>query len=101
MLEISHVSVCASDFAQQLSAVPWSPPAVLDIGQDRRGRDDGHKRRPLERKTKPSALPHHSWGVPRPVLAHSPPCQQSCAIASGQGFAQQGVRIPGAASRQQ
>lgn len=39
MLEISHVSVCASDFAQQLSAVPWSLPAVLDIGQDGRGRE--------------------------------------------------------------
>lgn len=39
MSEISHVSVCASDFAQQLSAVPWSLPAVLDIGQDGRGRE--------------------------------------------------------------
>lgn len=39
MLEISHVSVCASDFVQQLSAVPRPPPAVLEVGQDGRSKE--------------------------------------------------------------
>lgn len=39
MFEISHVSVCASDFAQQMSAVPRPLPAVLEVGQDGRSKE--------------------------------------------------------------
>lgn len=73
-----------------LCLLSWTLGKTGEVGSD------GDKGRPLERKTKPSDLPHQEWGAHRPVLANSPPCQH------GQGFAQQGVRIPGAAaSRQQ
>lgn len=72
-----------------LCLLSWTLGKTGEVGSD------GDKGRPLERKTKSSDMPHQAWGGHRGVLENGPARQH------GQEFAQQGVRIPGAASRQQ